>query len=649
MIIKKKKEINKRKKIKKKKIVNESYFNIVIFIFFILSYYLFFLSLEQCYEGVDICCKKFRWIKVKLVEESISCIITIILFELIILKKGSKLHLIHFISVYIFFYKYSHGIDFDDHGYYNIKYFFIIVIFVLLVLFITKYLLFLKNKKYIILFAEIFLVVLYLFRKVINNSTTCDGWEKGLNNTSIDNNINKYKCLIKIPKYCPYKIGRFFLDVNRLSPLDCNVSAADSRKKMLKHSKSPFINENTTHIGYPLTNKEEELFLDINFNKYQNFIFDHLIDMDNLTLLNLLGDKKPEVSLDYTKTNYGKININLNFNKSLSEKRKKLENLTNPFSNNIIIFYLDSVSRAYSIRQLKKTLSFFENFISYKGNSNTAFPTENFHSFQFFKYYSHKYFTTGNYPILFYGNHRNKNNKYITLYLKKNGYVTSYTSDFCYIDFIRTFHDFSFEDVHDHHFTFCDPSYWGPIPKVQCFYGKSHIEYMLEYTKQFWIKYKDNRKFSMFLTNFAHEGSLEKLKYIDNLIYEFFNNLFNDNYFKETSIFLLSDHGVAIPSIYFLNDFFKYEKILPMLYLIVNDRKNVTYEQQYKFLHKNQQTFITGFDIYNTIVHLIYGEKYGTEESDKAFSKYGKSLFTEINPMDRSPKGYSSMEDYGCK
>jgi hypothetical protein len=88
MIIKTKKKIKKRKKI-----------NIVIFILFILSYYLFFLSLEKCYEGVDICCKKFRWIKVKLVEESISCVITIILLELIILKKVSKLHLIHFINI----------------------------------------------------------------------------------------------------------------------------------------------------------------------------------------------------------------------------------------------------------------------------------------------------------------------------------------------------------------------------------------------------------------------------------------------------------------------------------------------------------------------------------------------------------------------
>ena len=168
MIIKTKKKINiliKKKKAKKK--VNECHLNIVIFILFILSYYLFFLSLERCYEGEDICCMKFSWIKVKLVEESISCIITIILLELIILKKGFKLHLIHFISIYITFYKYSHGIDFDDHGYYNIKYYFIIVIFALLVLFIIKYLLFLKNKKYIILFAEIFLVVLYLFRKEI--------------------------------------------------------------------------------------------------------------------------------------------------------------------------------------------------------------------------------------------------------------------------------------------------------------------------------------------------------------------------------------------------------------------------------------------------------------------------------------------------
>jgi hypothetical protein len=41
---------------------------------------------------------------------------------------------------------------------------------------------------------------------------------------------------------------------------------------------------------------------------------------------------------------------------------------------------------------------------------------------------------------------------------------------------------------------------------------------MLEYMTQFWKKYKNNRKFSLMLTNFAHENTLEKLKYMDNIL-----------------------------------------------------------------------------------------------------------------------------------
>lgn len=46
---------------------------------------------------------------------------------------------------------------------------------------------------------------------------------------------------------------------------------------------------------------------------------------------------------------------------------------------------------------------------------------------------------------------------------------------------------------------------------------------MFDYMTQFWRKYKTNRKFSLMLTNFAHENTLEKLKYIDNIIYNYFN------------------------------------------------------------------------------------------------------------------------------
>ena len=61
-------------------------------------------------------------------------------------------------------------------------------------------------------------------------------------------------------------------------------------------------------------------------------------------------------------------------------QRKKLEKYYNPYSNNIMILYFDSVSRVTGIRQLKKTLSFFERFMPYN--------SKDFHSFQFFKYHA---------------------------------------------------------------------------------------------------------------------------------------------------------------------------------------------------------------------------------------------------------------------
>ena len=58
------------------------------------------------------------------------------------------------------------------------------------------------------------------------------------------------------------------------------------------------------------------------------------------------------------------MNINLYFNKNLSKQRKKLEMKSIPYSSNILVLFFDSVSRANSIRQLKKTLKFFEQFMS---------------------------------------------------------------------------------------------------------------------------------------------------------------------------------------------------------------------------------------------------------------------------------------------
>ena len=119
--------------------------------------------------------------------------------------------------------------------------------------------------------------------------------------------------------------------------------------------------------------------------------------MENKEILNkVFKNKIPEVEVDFSNNSRGEMIINLQYNKTLSEERKAKETNSEPYSKNIMILFIDSVSRANSIRQLKKTLNFFEKFISYKGGFNEKFHSEIFHSFQFFKYHSFIYYTEGN-------------------------------------------------------------------------------------------------------------------------------------------------------------------------------------------------------------------------------------------------------------
>ena len=48
-----------------------------------------------------------------------------------------------------------------------------------------------------------------------------------------------------------------------------------------------------------------------------------------------------------------------------------------------MVLYIDLVSRANSLRQLKRTMNFFKNFMSFDGNFNKKYTSNNFHSFEF--------------------------------------------------------------------------------------------------------------------------------------------------------------------------------------------------------------------------------------------------------------------------
>ena len=561
--------------------------------------------------------------------------------------------------MYFIFYNYSHGLDFHDHGYFNFIGFMTIVPLILFALMPLNGLIIIykKNKKFIYAYLGLLIILVIVYFYFADSYMNCKDWAKGLNNTYIDNDINRHGCYLKIPKSCPYKIGKYFFDFTKLKKIKCENNKENTKKKLIKFSSKSYINKKSIHIGFPLVNKHPDLLL--NFIEHNNtilkYVKENLVDMDNIHLVNkIYKENKPEFIVDYTKNPYGEVIINLNYNDTLSKERKKFEINSSPYSNNIILLYIDSISRAYSIRQLKKTLKFFERFMSYKGGFNKKYPSENFHSFQFFKYHSFNGYTIENYPRIFYGNRAGKNIVRITKYFKENGYVTSYSNEMCFRDLSCTMHNMTFEEVGDHELIICDPNRKHANALVKrCLYNKLTTSYLYEYGNQFWRKYYNNRKFLSIVSNDGHEGTLEILKYLDDSLHNFLYELFNDNLLKDTSIFLLSDHGTAMPSPYYMTSFFKSERFLPMLYMICNDRKNISYNEQYRYIYENQQVLVSAYDIYNTIGNLLYGDKYiliqnKTNNKDTPKSKFGQSLFNEIKSKNRSPRNYRKMRHDIC-
>ncbi|MBQ1701691.1 MAG: hypothetical protein II023_07460, partial [Prevotella sp.] len=69
---------------------SEEYYQGNYFLSHHFCYLLYFLSLESCYLGEGVCSTKLKWIKRKVIEEIISCVLLAIILELIFFNVISK-------------------------------------------------------------------------------------------------------------------------------------------------------------------------------------------------------------------------------------------------------------------------------------------------------------------------------------------------------------------------------------------------------------------------------------------------------------------------------------------------------------------------------------------------------------------------------
>ena len=199
----------------------------------------------------------------------------------------------------------------------------------------------------------------------------------------------------------------------------------------------------------------------------------------------------------------------------------------------------------------------------------------------------------------------------------------------------------------------CDPNYFDinnpyPVNKGEfsvlrrCLYGKESYEYVLEYTKQFWEKYKNNKKFARVSFIEGHEITGEVIKYLDQPVEQFLEEFMKKEYLKNTAIILASDHGLHY-GLYIdtKREDALIEHYLPLLIFLIPKNNNKINNEE---LHNNQDIFITPYDIYNSLIHIIKGSLNCTE-----YSKNGNTLFEYINPKGRNCNKFSEEIGPNCK
>ena len=389
------------------------------------------------------------------------------------------------------------------------------------------------------------------------------------------------------------------------------------------------------------------------------FTKNNLINLDEYEKKNITNKTKPEVIVDFSENEYGKLNINLNFNEALSKKRLELSK--NSSSNNILFLFMDNLSRVHFYRQFKKTSKFLKQFFSYKGFSINS--SETFHGFEFLKYHKFDGATLDNAIPMFSGVYYNPKNTMISIVkeLKKLGYVTCNSQDVCHKELmgIRDLENYTYiEFDHEYASPNCDPNiytvgygFFGGENGIlrKCLYGKENIEYTFEYSKQFWLLYKNNKRFLRIVNTYAHEYSGEKAKYSDEATFHFLYDLFLSNQLKNTTIFIAGDHGFALMGAYKLMNpkDWEIENVMPIFIILIPDLKNKSYEEQYSEIYQNQQTLITPFDIYYTIRDIIYGKRYKDNLLNEQKNE-GESLFKYINTKERNCSKYLNMKCCKC-
>ena len=453
------------------------------------------------------------------------------------------------------------------------------------------------------------------------------------------------------------------MDYSKIRNIDCVKDNPNA--DLVQRTWMNYLNEESFHdfkaLIYPETNNNNYIF-----NKYDTVDKFYQVITDNIIMTNdnkLIEEINPEIMLLKNNDKY-EVKIDLKFNEQLSINRNNIISKENFPKNNILFLYIDELSRPHFFRKMKYLSRFLSKFNSNKNSS--------FESFQFMKYQSFRNdHQNSGIQTIFYETYpktrRNRQNIHILSLLKNMGYITAQSANFCFKEFYPIEKEFNFfskieieEYDHENIAMFCDPLFMKELdtPSIKkCLYGKNSFEYVLEYGYQFWTKYPENKKFLRLSFLEGKEKTGEVIKYLDYYLYQFLDDLYQNNYLNNTIIFLVSGQGNSynnlFNSLYYLNyDFFIERHLGTFFILLDKEGLNITNDDLIN-LRNNQQNMVTTYDIHETLKNIaennFYKDMKQTEDISYNTEDLGKNLFGYIDPFERNCYKYKQTNYGVCR
>jgi len=634
---------SKNKKLKESKVKK---IDIYIFISIIISIILYKLSLKGCDGTQSYCLVTLSpgFFYLLGLYMAICALIFSIIITMMLYKKVSIKHLFYIIPIYIYMlYFYDKGSDLSKHGSYNkMVFYFLLAVFAILISIILL-LAYLKRKKYNKILFFIFLIfissILYSSFKLRYG---CKKWFNGLNGMRVINDEKYDKCYIVHPHKCWINMIDGIFDVSRILGEDCQNFRGGERQELLKYLPKRF--NNSFNLAYPITTK----YTWLNQSHYDRFfkvVMNDFIDLDKDNYYN--NENKPEILLNFNPiTELGTIKIIINRNEKLVKEREEIFNKLPkekiPRYKNFLFIYIDAISRPHFVRKMKHTQNFLKQY--YNSNEKSFY--------QMLKYQSFIYFTPPNVNPMFYGESMfNSNGTHIIKAFKERGYITGQSNDICSRELYDLENDYTanmtFEDFdHENIAMMCDPNFYnlenpftpylGPYSiRRRCLYGRDTFDYVLDYGEKFWDAYKNERKFLRVAFQDAHEGTGEVVRYLDERLEIFLNSFKNKGYLNDTAIFIVSDHGnnmIGFYNIFQVEDFVL-EKTLGSWFILLPRKGEI--EKERNSLLRNQQRYVTPYDIHDSMLYL-----FGFEKGSEYHSRYGQSVFEDIDGLSRDCDTY---------